>query len=107
MLKSIQKKHIKDVQNYFIKMIVEGKYEVAKIEDYFHYITVDNEYTFILWIGYFADSGIETTLNSFMGLSFTREESEIINANLSEYKKEADTKNKMAEYEALKKELGK
>lgn len=108
------KNKIKEVQKYFTNKIVKGEYTV-KYKDHLSVfvLTIDKNFTFSFWIG---EHGSVHQWNCYIGdnlmeLLFSEKENTIIHDRLYKQLKASKAKflkkEKLAEYEKLKAELGK
>jgi hypothetical protein len=50
-MKAAIKQQIEEIQKYFIFKVSTGEYEIAKSNENFVTVMVDNEYLFNIWIG--------------------------------------------------------
>ena len=109
------KKEIIDVQNYFKFKVLNGEFEVSKIEKYAILLLVDEDYVFCFWTGnrdipesrrQYHNYGY---LDNFMDLGLTTEEiikmHHILDPILEEHYKKVTLSEKMKQFEELKKEL--
>lgn len=105
-------KQIREVQQYFKDKILAKDFEIKIVDAYTVRLSIDNCYSFIIWIGNW-DLG-ETRKNyqsalSFMDLQFTDEESlqlhDILSPEVELYLKNDLIARKEKELEDLKKSL--
>jgi hypothetical protein len=101
------KEKIKEINDYFVNRLVNGEYVVQSSEA-FRVIVLIDDYRFDIWTANGPDNVSTNTAihESFMHLEFTPAEKHMIYSNLKNYMLEETTKQKLKEYEALKKELG-
>lgn len=103
----IMKEKIKEINDYFVNRLVNGEYIVQSPEA-FRVIVLIDDYRFDVWTANGPDHVSTNTAihESFMKLEFTPVEKHMIYSNLQNYNLEVKTKEKLDQYEALKKELG-
>lgn len=107
------KEQIEAVQKYFKDKILAKDFEVEKIRQYAIYLKVDGVYSFVIWIGNFAEIK-ESVKNhegelSFIDLQFTKDESiqlsEVLKPYVIGFLKETLIEQKKKELEELEKQL--
>ncbi len=101
------KEKIKEINDYFVNRLVNGEY-VVQSTDKFAVIVLIDDYRFDIWTANGPDSisTNEGIPKSFMDIKLTLAEKHMIYSNLKNYSLEVKTKEKLDQYEALKKELG-
>jgi len=101
------KEKIKEINDYFVNRLVNGEYIVKESNEHITTVLID-DYRFDVWLSNGPDR-VATNIsvhNSFMNLDFTPVEQQMIYSNLHNHKLEVKLKQKLDQYEALKKELG-
>jgi len=102
------KQKIKELNDYFVAKIVAKDYEVVKFETFAVKIKIDDEYIFRMWLSNgvgnlsFYETGF---LETFMKLSFTDAEKQIIYDNFQTGYNAEKRAAKVEAFEKLKKEL--
>lgn len=105
------KNEIEKLNNYFVVKVLQGDYELKKIDHFTATIMIDGEYLFELWIaGEAGNFGCYSHAFNFMSLMFMIPEKEVLlPIFLNKLKDEENTPEKVAkrkaEYEKLKAEF--
>lgn len=82
------KEKIKEVNDYFVEKLLKGEYSVELIDRYTILVKIDGEYVFSIWSVNYIEN-LETYNNgSFMLLSFTYEQKEILYKVFNKYVKD-------------------
>jgi len=101
------KEKIKEINDYFVNRLVNAEYIVQSVGNSATTVLID-DYRFYVWTAN-GPSFIATNMavdQSFMHLEFTPPEKQMIYSNLHNHNLEVKLKQKLDQYEALKKELG-
>ncbi len=109
------KTKIKEVHDYFRDKIVNGEFDVVKIEEHHITVSVDRIYNFIIWTAN-GESPLSTYpgswngLRTFMHLGFRVKDKEKLwpkmNKIMKDYDEKFAKKDREASYKRLKKEFG-
>ena len=87
------KNEIEKLNNYFVVKVLQGDYELKKIDYYTATVVIDNEYQFDLWIAGAVDNfGCYSNAFNFMALKFTKAEQELLLPFFLKKLKEEDMK---------------
>ena len=106
---------IKELQNYFTNKILNGEFEVVKVDKYTIKILIDDKYPFEIWVmnGTQYRDYTKTYISNggcFMSLEFTQKQSSKVYTLFSKIRKEhwekQGRREKQKEFNKLKKELG-
>lgn len=104
-------KKIKEIQNYFINKVKTGDYKFIKSNDYTAEIIIDDKYEFQMWIGVNKDyydfynsflfsTSIPISMKGLKSRGWVH-----MKKNIKKEDKTAEKRQKMKEFNRLKKEL--